>query len=87
MIWVLQPSLHEYSIYACYLRLVDDYSIHYPIALCTPLNADFDGDTVAIQLCDEEVAGDVYNKMSARYMHTYKKNNNPIFPFNHETLE
>lgn len=24
--------------------------------------------------------------MSARYMHTYKKNNNPILPFNHETL-
>lgn len=54
--------------------------------LCTPLNADFDGDTVSIQGVPEEVAEDVYNKMSARYMHTFKKNNQPIFQFNHETL-
>lgn len=25
--------------FACYIRLVDDYAIHYPIALCEPLNA------------------------------------------------
>lgn len=25
--------------YACYIRLVDDYAIAYPIALTTPLNA------------------------------------------------
>jgi len=77
----------EYSMYACMIRLVDDYAIHYPIALCEPLNADFDGDCVAIQLVPEESAEDVYNKMSARYMNVYKKSNNPIFPFNHETLE
>ena len=47
---------------------------------------DFDGDTVSIQLVPEESAEDVYNKMSARYMHTYKKNNNPIFPLDNETL-
>lgn len=35
-----QPSLHEYSIFAMKLRLVDDqYAIHYPIAACEPLNA------------------------------------------------
>jgi len=72
--------------YACYIRLVDDYAISYPIALCGPLNADFDGDTVALQLVPEDVKDDVYNKMSAKYMHTYKKNNNPIFSINHETL-
>ena len=76
----------EYSMYCCFVRLVDDYAIHYPIALCEPLNADFDGDTVALQLVPEEAAEDVYNKMSARSMHTYKKNNKPIFPINHETL-
>ena len=29
---------------------------------------DFDGDTIAIQLVPEEVAEDVYNKMSPRYV-------------------
>lgn len=35
---------------------------------------------------DESVAEDTYNKMSPRYVNVYKKNNMPIFPFNHETL-
>lgn len=80
------PSLHEYSTYAMYIRLVDDYTIHYPIAACEPLNADFDGDCVSIQLVPESAAEDVYKKMSGRYMNVYKKSNQPIFPFNHETL-
>ena len=25
--------------YACYIKLVDDYAIHYSISLCEPLNA------------------------------------------------
>lgn len=44
-------------------------------------------DTVSIQLVPEEVAEDTYNKMSPRYVNFYKKNNEPIFKFNHETLE
>lgn len=36
---VKQPSLHEYSIFCNHIVLVDDYAIHYPIALCEPLNA------------------------------------------------
>jgi len=67
-------------------RLVDDYAIHYPIAVCEPLNADFDGDTVALQLVPEEIAEDTYKKMSPRYVNVYKKSGKPIFPFNHETL-
>ncbi len=43
-------------------------------------------DTIALQLVPEDVAEDVYNKMSPRYVNVYKKNNNPILPFNHETL-
>lgn len=79
--------MHEYSIFAMKLRLNDEYTIAFPIAVCEPLNADFDGDTVSIQLVPEEVAEDTYNKMSPRYVNTYKKNNEPIFKFNHETLE
>lgn len=44
-------------------------------------------DTVSIQLVPEEVAEDTYNKMSPRYVNFYKKNNEPIFKFNHETLK
>ena len=81
-----QPALHEYSMYCMKMRLNDTYAIGFPIAVCEPLNADFDGDTTSIQLVPPDVADDVYAKMSPRYNNVYKKNNNPIFPFNHETL-
>ena len=43
-------------------------------------------DTVQIQLVPEDVKEDTLLKMSPRYVNVYKKNNQPIFPFNHETL-
>lgn len=43
-------------------------------------------DTIAIQLCDEEVAEDVLEKMSPRYVNVYKKNQQPIFQISHEQL-
>ena len=43
-------------------------------------------DATALQLVPPEVAEDTYAKMSPRYNNVYKKNNQPIFPFNHETL-
>lgn len=82
-----QPTLHEYSTFAMKLRCFDDtYAIQYPIAVCGPLNADFDGDCITLQLVPESAAQDTYEKMSPRYVNVYKKNNNPIFVFNHETL-
>ena len=68
------------------LRLVDQDAIAYPIELCGPLNADFDGDTVSVILCPEEVKEDTYRKMSPRYNYIYKKNLKNVFEFNHETL-
>ena len=47
---------------------------------------DFDGDCMSVQLVPPDVAEDTYEKMSPRYNNVYKKNNLPIFPFNHETL-
>ena len=47
---------------------------------------DFDGDTVSLQLVPPESREDTLDKMSPRYVNVYKKNNKPIFPFNHETL-
>ena len=82
----MQPSLHEYSIFAMKLRLNDTYTIEFPIQVCEPLNADFDGDTVSIQLVPSEAAQETYERMSPRYVNVYKKNNEPIYKFNHETL-
>jgi DNA-directed RNA polymerase beta' subunit len=82
-----QPSLHEYSIFALKVRLVEGYAIHFPIAICSPLNADFDGDTVSLTLVPEEYADETYRKMSPRYVTYYKKNMKPIPEINHETLK
>lgn len=65
---------------------MDDYTLHFPPAICSPLNADFDGDTVSIQLVPEDVAEDTYRKMSPRYVTYYKKNGKPIPEINHEVL-
>lgn len=81
-----QPTLHEYSVYAMKLRLVNQDAIAYPIELCGPLGADFDGDTVSVILCPEEVKEDTYRKMSPRYNYIYKKNLGNVFEFNMETL-
>jgi DNA-directed RNA polymerase beta' subunit len=81
-----QPTLHEYSIYCCKLRLVEQDAIAYPIALCGPLNADFDGDTISVILVPEDAKEDTMAKMSPRVNKIYKKNLKNIFEFNHETL-
>ena len=61
-------------------------TISYPIELCGPLNADFDGDTVSFTLVPEEVKEDTFDKMSPRYSKLYKKSLQPIFGFTLETL-
>lgn len=33
----MQPSLHEYSIFAMKMKLNNEYSIAFPIAVCEPL--------------------------------------------------
>ena len=81
-----QPTLHEYSIFAMKLRIVDQDAIAYPLELCGPLGADFDGDTVSIILCPEEAKEDTYKKMSPRYNYIYKKTLENVFEFNMETL-
>lgn len=69
-----------------HVKLVDADSIEYPISLCGPLNADFDGDTVSIILVPEEVKEDTLDRMSPRVNKIYKKNLKNIFEFNHETF-
>lgn len=68
------------------LRLNDDFVIELPIQVCEPLNADFDGDAIAVHLVAPEAADDTYKKMSPRYMNIYKKNLEGIYNFKHEAL-
>ena len=62
------------------------YGLELPLAVCSPLNADFDGDTMSMHLIPPEVAEDTYKAMSPRYMNVYQKSNEPIYTPNHETL-
>ena len=62
------------------------FGMELPIAVCSPLNADFDGDTMSIHLIPPEVAEETYLTMSPRYMNVYQKSNEPIYTPNHETL-
>lgn len=57
-----------------------------PPLLCPPLNADFDGDTVSIQLVPHDAAEEAYRLMSPKTSNIYKKTNEPIFVFQHEAL-
>lgn len=68
------------------IRLNDDFVFELPIQVCEPLNADFDGDAIAIHLVAPEAADDTYKKMSPRYMNIYKKNLEGIYNFKHEAL-
>lgn len=72
--------------YCCKLRLVDDSAIHFPVQLCGPLNADYDGDCVTVSLVPEEVKDDTYRRMSPRNNFIYKKTLKNIFEFSHEAL-
>lgn len=68
------------------LRLTEDYVMKLPISICSPLNADFDGDALSVQLVPQESAEDTYRKMSPRYVTYYKKSMQPIPTINLETL-
>lgn len=96
-----QPTLHEYGFLAMKLRLNDEevydpttdreregniFTIGLPQAVCEPLNADFDGDTVSIYLVDKEVQEDTYQKLSPRYITHYHKTNELIYHPTHEVL-
>lgn len=64
--------------FAMKLRLNNTYTIELPLQVCEPLNADFDGDQISIQLVSPEAAQETYERMSPRYVQVYKKNNEPI---------
>lgn len=96
-----QPTLHEYGMFAMHIRLNDEspidpgtgitktgniYNIGLPLPVCGPLGGDFDGDQLSVHLVPESAKDDTLAKMSPKYVNIYKKNNEPIFAPNHETL-
>ena len=60
-----QPSLHRYSVMAFKIRLSPFKAILLPPMLCSPFNADFDGDTMAVHLpVSREARAEVNEKLS-----------------------
>ncbi len=62
------------------------YTVSLPVAICEPLNADFDGDTISLYLVDPAVAQDTYEKMSPRFNYLYHKTNEQIYKPSLEVL-
>lgn len=56
------PSLHRYSVMAFKIRLHHGKQIQVPPMICSPFNADFDGDTVAIHVILTDKANNEANK-------------------------
>jgi len=100
-ILIRQPVLHEYGALAMKIKISDEqpydpvtgktltgnvFTIGLPIAVCSPFNADFDGDTMSLHLVPEDVKEDILHRMSPRYVNIYKKNLKPIYVPDHEVL-
>lgn len=73
------PVLFEYGISCSKIRLVDDYAMHLPIAICKPYNGDFDGDTMAWFVISDEFTDIAIERMSPRNRVFYKKNAVPLY--------
>lgn len=81
------PSLHEYNLIACKLRLTPNYTMELPILLCSQLAGDFDGDALVFHLVPEELQDEVMEKLSMRNLFFYHKNLEPIICPSHEFLK
>lgn len=58
------PSLHRYSALGFKMKIVFDNTIHFHPLVCTPYNADFDGDTMSVYLIEtREAVNEIDEKM------------------------
>ena len=73
------PVLFEYGVSCAKIKLVDDYAMHLPIAVCKPYNGDFDGDTMAWFIISDEFTDIAIERMSPRNRIYYKKNGEPLY--------
>jgi len=74
-----QPSLHEYGMFSCKVRLTNDYTLKLPMVLCDGFNADFDGDQMAYFVVPNDKNELVNNALSARNRFYYRKNQSVIY--------
>lgn len=80
------PSLHEYNLMACKVILTNDYTMSIPLGMCSPMNADFDGDTMSFYVINDSATDYVVERMSPKNMIYYKKSLDPMFVPNHEVM-
>ena len=80
------PSLFELSMFTCKVKLTNDYVMKIPQTLCKPLNADYDGDTMAFYCIPKEMNQVMTDALSARNRFLFKKNHAPLFTPTHEFM-
>lgn len=73
------PTLHEYNIQCFKVKLTNDYAMSIPLAVCRPFGGDFDGDTMAWYVINDELTDLMIEKMSPQQLIYYKKNFKPIY--------
>ena len=80
------PTLYEYNMMACKVKLTNDYTMGIPLLLCAPFGGDFDGDSMSFY-CVPKVSTDlIVDEMSPRNLVYYKKNMKPLFTPSHEIM-
>lgn len=73
------PTLHELSMFTCKVRLTHDYAMKIPLVLCSPMNGDFDGDTLAYYAIPKKLNTLMNEALSAKSRFLYKKSHKPIY--------
>jgi len=80
------PSLYEFAMFSCKVKLTHDYVMKIPQVLCTPTNGDFDGDSFSFYAVPKDKNKMINDALSARNRVLYKKNQKPLFTPTHEIM-
>jgi hypothetical protein len=80
------PTLHELNIMCCRVKLTEDYCMKIPMVICSPFNADFDGDAMTFYAIPKAKNAYFNEAMNPRNLIYYKKNHKPLFTPTHEIM-
>ena len=72
------PSLHRYSALGFKMKIVFDNTIHFHPLVCTPYNADFDGDTMSVYLIETREAVEEIDQKMLPSKNLLDSNGNPF---------
>lgn len=82
-----QPSLHKQSIMAHRVKIVAGHAIRLNGTVCTPYNADFDGDEMNVHVCQSfEARAEAMELMAIDKQVMNAQNNKPLFGFKQDAL-